>query len=161
MITRPNRALAAVASLTALVLAACGGADGPAPKSASPPMQPAPEPRTVEEAQEQIARLSAELGGSSEATKSDAKAEPKPESRPQPAPPAAESTGTGVSAPAAGKDHDQLRFDACASPCRALASMRRAVDALCRMTGDTDNRCVDAKKTLADSLGRTASCKCG
>jgi hypothetical protein len=48
----------------------------------------------------------------------------------------------------------------CASPCRALASMKRAVEALCRMTGESDTKCVDARKTLADNVGKTASCKC-
>jgi hypothetical protein len=45
-------------------------------------------------------------------------------------------------------------------PCRALTSMRSAVTALCRMTGNEDARCVDAKRTLADSEGRISPCSC-
>jgi hypothetical protein len=38
--------------------------------------------------------------------------------------------------------------------------MRRAVDALCAMTGDTDHRCVDARRILTESTTRLATCKC-
>lgn len=136
---------------TALLIA-CGGAEGSAPKAASPAAERAPEaepaePRSVEEAQAQIDRFSAQLGAP---TKPSAPpAENSPQSKPSP-PPASDS---------AKSDHHNAA-DSCVSPCRALASMRRAVDALCRMTGEHDNRCVDAKKTLAESVGRTSSCKC-
>jgi hypothetical protein len=49
----------------------------------------------------------------------------------------------------------------CASSCRAIASMRRAVGALCRMTGDQDTRCVEAKRTLQESEARVSACGCG
>jgi hypothetical protein len=39
--------------------------------------------------------------------------------------------------------------------------MRRAVAALCRMTGEEDARCEDAKKTLNESESRVARCHCG
>lgn len=146
MTTRSTQILALV--FVGALVAACGGAEGAAPKASSPAPErvenEAAEPRTVEEAQAQIDRFSAELG-------------------PKPRPPAPESSPTSkpTTAPGDAKaDSSHLTNDSCASPCRALASMRRAVDALCRMTGETDNRCVDAKKTLADSVGRTSSCKC-
>jgi hypothetical protein len=34
------------------------------------------------------------------------------------------------------------------------------VTALCRMTGPEDARCVDARRTLADSQARIAQCSC-
>jgi len=152
MTTRSFRVLLV---LGALLLAACGGAAGDAaPKAASPAREesPAVEPRTVEEAQEQIARFSGELGaGLPKPAPASQPESTSSQSRPPPSPPSE----------AAKTDSDHFHYDSCSSPCRALASMRRAVDALCRMTGETDNRCVDAKKTLADSVGRTSSCKCG
>ncbi|MBX3233941.1 MAG: hypothetical protein KIT84_34205 [Labilithrix sp.] len=134
-----------------LLLAACGGAEAgaPAKTAAPPPEEPASEPRTIEEAEEQIARLSSQLGvagtGKSDAT---------PGSGAEPAPPTADPKKAEKT------DDRYYSLDSCASPCRALASMRRAVDALCRMTGDDDTRCVDAKKTLTNATLRTAPCKC-
>lgn len=136
--------LATVASL----VAACGGAE-PAPRSpdretsVAPSDREEPEPRTVEEALDQIARAEDSLT----ATK---KSEPS-----------SESTSVAREPPQpGGAARAEASFDACGGPCRALASMKRAVDALCRMTGDADTRCVDARRTLADNTSRVASCKC-
>jgi hypothetical protein len=38
--------------------------------------------------------------------------------------------------------------------------MRRAVAALCRMAGEADARCEDAKHTLSESEQRVAACGC-
>jgi hypothetical protein len=38
--------------------------------------------------------------------------------------------------------------------------MRRSVEALCRLAGDGDARCVDARGTLARSEQRVARCGC-
>lgn len=144
-------------SISILGLAACGGAIDASPVKA--PSQErahtaeAPEPRSVEEAQEQIARARADLEARSSS-------------------PAAQATGTesqkaasdrhqySPSAGASAREEHGGIADACGTPCRALASMRRAVEALCRMTGDGDNRCVDAKRTLSESSARVSSCKC-
>jgi hypothetical protein len=49
--------------------------------------------------------------------------------------------------------------DACGTACRALASMRRASEHLCGLTGDTDARCSDARSRLERAEGRVrASC---
>ena len=140
------RTLAALVAVSA-VLVACGGA---APSAAAPSSTPSavsePEPTSIEEAQAQIARASDELGGRSKTAPADAAAasvSPAAEAKPQP--------------PSASEQKD---MDACANPCRALASMRRAVDALCRIAGDGDKRCVDARQTLADNVTRTATCSC-
>ena len=141
-----RRSLFAFAFAT-LGLAACGGADSaPAKSGASVREEAPPEPKTVEEAQKQIADAVADLNGRSALKASD---QPKAE----PAPTA------GGNAPREEYSADAA-MNQCVSPCRALASMKRAVEALCRMTGEADTKCVDARKTLADNVGKTASCKC-
>ena len=158
-----SRPAASIAVLSLVALAACGGADsapakapaqeqGPTRDDADGMTEDRSEPRTVEEAQERIARARARLEGG-DAEKRPA-AEPSPHApQPAPEPPSAPQGGTS-SAPRREVE------STCASPCRALASMKRAVDALCRMTGETDDRCVEAKRTLGDSTTRVSSCKC-
>lgn len=160
MTTHPARASRTVRGLTvllatlALASAACGGAADSAPAKAPAQEQrdrPAddelPEPRTIEEAQDRIARARVALEG-----KGDAKAASEA--------PRAERLEPPSPSPQGGASPQQDRDSVCGSPCRALASMKRAVEALCRMTGDTDNRCVDAKRTLDESTNRVASCRC-
>lgn len=145
-------------SISILGLAGCGGATDASPAKAPGQerarMAESAEPRSVAEAQEQIARARADLEAPSSS-------------------PAAQATGT-ESQKAASDRHQDVRpsagasareehggiADACGTPCRALASMKRAVEALCRMTGDSDDRCVDAKRTLSESSARVSSCKC-
>ena len=143
----------------AVVVAGCGGA---APEAATPSAKSPEgarsttnEPDSIEEAEAQIAFARTQLGGDSGQSRfapPPAPAPMSPGSTPSasttPAPPAAESSAASGGA------------DRCASPCRALASMRRAVTALCRMTGNDDTRCTDAKRTLIDSEGRVAPCSC-
>src|SRR4051812_32429839 len=130
------RALSRTRAFLALALTACGGAEaaGGAPSSPASRAEkaaPEPQPRSVEEAQEQIARARLALDGSPSgaAEKADA---PAPKA---PSPQSSTPTESSV--------------DRCGGPCRAIESMRRAVEALCRMAGDTDKRCVDARKTLS------------
>ncbi len=154
--SRTVRALSLLSAALALTTAACGGAE-PAPAKApayersretTQDSDGIAEPRTIEEAEEQIAEARAALE-----PRNDEKAafEPAPPTSKRPEPPPT---------PQAGKALREDREDVCRSPCRALASMKRAVSALCRMTGDSDNRCVDAKRTLDESTGRMAHCKC-
>ena len=137
-----------------ILLAACGGAASPA-KAPESLAEPELEPATIEEAQQQIARARSRLaGGASKAAD----------------PPAAASEAAPSLEPATPSWEPGARPDSmtkrgigngpCSSPCRALVSMRRAVTALCRMTGDTDARCVDAKRTLTDNEGRVTPCSC-
>ena len=142
-----RRSLFAFACMTT-TLAACGGADyAPAKSGTAPPREeaPPPEPKTVEEAQKQIAQAADELNGRYALKASESKT-----------PPAAEPSPSGGSS----QYNNDSMSNQCASPCRALASMKRAVEALCRMTGESDTKCVDARKTLADNVDKTASCKC-
>jgi hypothetical protein len=139
---RRNRALVVVAALAAS-LVACGGAESAKAPAAMPAATtPAAgtastenEPRTVQEAQERIARARQAL-------------EPDQGAPPAPAKAPRETR------------QEESKGDACGEPCRALDSMRRAVEALCRMTGDGDPRCLDARKTLSESTSRLATCKC-
>ena len=149
---RTTSALPLLLTATAIATAACGGAE-PAPAKApaqetrdsAPADEVVAEPRTIEEAQERIARAQAMLDADSDDRRTLEASPRAPSSSPQ-----------GGTAPSARHE----REDACGSPCRALASMKRAVEALCRMTGDTDDRCVEARRTLGESTSRVASCKC-
>lgn len=162
--------IGALVSVLALAVAACGGAGGEAAKGAAPPRAtevPEREPTSIEEAEKDIARAKAQLaalggpasgpGVSPGSVTADA-ARPAPPPEPAPSP-RTESAPTHPMQPEAPKA--SLGFeDRCASPCRAIASMRRAVTALCRMTGDEDTRCTDAKRTLTDSEKRLSACTC-
>jgi hypothetical protein len=55
-----------------------------------------------------------------------------------------------------------LSTDRCARMCAALASMRSAVDNLCSLTSETDERCTSARKRLEKSEQRVtdAGCSC-
>lgn len=128
-----------VAAALAL-LAACGGA---APPDKAPPRYVEEDPKTVEEAQHQIELAASELEG---APSADRKAETPPAPSREPAPQGGKALSTSE--------------DACAGRCRALASMRRAVAALCRMTGDEDERCTAARRTLESNEKRVATCGC-
>jgi hypothetical protein len=148
---RARRSGLFVACLAVAGLAvACGGAAKleHAPSSTQTPS----EPTSIEEAQAQIADARGELGGASLG--------------------AAESTPAGDATTKAGEERRPKRSadpsadkatdaaDACHSPCRAIGSMRRAVGALCRMAGDADGRCLDARRTLKESETRVAPCGC-
>lgn len=138
--------------LSTLTAVACGGAPAakaPAGESTmAPKEEELPEPRTVEEAQEQIARAKEALEGGGRPPAA-AKATTEEAVRAAPAPPQSAASG-----------REERPDDTCGSPCRALASMRRAVEALCRMTGDADDRCVDARRTLGENTTRISSCRC-
>lgn len=136
------------ASAVCALVAACGGGAPPAKEPREPDVPRTP--TTVEEAEEQIARAKAELEGEPRAkTEADGLS-----AAPPPPPPAAESR-TAEPSPTG-----ERAEPACASPCRAIASMRRAVEALCRLAGESDDRCAGAKRTLEGSEARVAACKC-
>ena len=146
--------------LAPILLVACGGAAEPprSPPSTGPDRDGVTDraPATIEEAQDQIAEAQQRLAGGDDESKA-ADAMPAAEA-PAPPPPPPKSSSSGASAPA--KTKENAPVDACVSPCRAFASMRRAVEALCRMTGDTDDRCVKARRTLDTSNGRVSACRC-
>jgi hypothetical protein len=128
----------------------------PAPETRAPAKSEelAPQPATIEEAQAQLDRARAELEGA----------------RRGEGPAVHGSTGTGaVTTPpvapeptttTASPDAAEREPAACTTPCRAIASMRRAVEAICRMAGEQDARCSGARKTLGESEVRVAGCRC-
>lgn len=159
----PSRVVSlAVVSSIALAMVAllgCGGAaaEAGAPSAKSPEAVGTSEPGSIDEAQAQIAAAQAQLGGGAGAGSSYSTSVPGATPSPSPAAPRSPSTSP---APPAADTARPITEDRCGSPCRALASMRRAVTALCRMTGNEDARCSDAKRTLVDSEGRVAPCSC-
>lgn len=145
---------AAIATSLAIAVAACGGG-APMSSPKSPAERVEADPTTVEEAQARIDRdLQALGGGGGASTGLTAPAEPAPQKHTD-APPAApppEPTST---------DADGAT-DVCATSCRALASMRRSVEVLCRLAGDADERCTKARTTLTESEARVSArpCRC-
>ncbi len=133
-------ALAVLLAIVTLGAVACGGAEPTAASPKSPSKEaPGEEPRTAEEAQDQIDAARAIIDQSVR-------------------------TEGPVSADAAKSDQPTVKAEqveaVCAGRCKALASMKRAVDALCRMTGESEARCVSAKRTYDASSTRIADCSC-
>lgn len=60
------------------------------------------------------------------------------------------------------EDFSAAGVSQCGRACRALASMRRSVQGLCRLTGDTNERCTKARRRLAEAGTRVreAGCSC-
>jgi hypothetical protein len=144
---KPRFAVAMVITLAAV--AACGGAakEGPAASPAKNAVETEQEPTTIDEAQAQLERARAQLQASGAGPSSAATT-----ATPSVAPPPTAAGGETAGA--------QPPTNPCATACQAIASMRRAVDAICRMAGQDDARCTGAKKTLGDSETKVASCGC-
>lgn len=143
-----------------VALAACGGAgEAKAPAKMSEPESSSREPTSVAEAQEQIERARADLSRDAKQAEGDKLDKDSASSAPPPSP----GGGSTSTAKPTGPREESTRAapaDTCSQSCRALSSMRRAVSALCRMTGDEDARCSEAKKTLGESESRVARCHC-
>ena len=63
--------------------------------------------------------------------------------------------------PAAPADAGAREPSPCEVACRALASMARAADAVCRLAGPDDPRCLSARKRVEDATTRAQACSCG
>ena len=163
-----------------VLLAACGG--GPR----YPAMDLGPEPQTVDEALRQLASAKHELGIADSAVtiqaghvtdqpgatrpynKSDPPAQPTAPTSDMPqvaqaSAPRSEALTVRTQSSAGSGDSDgveESKRAQCMNPCRALASIKRASEALCRMTAEADERCISARKTLVSAAERTASCAC-
>jgi hypothetical protein len=163
------------ASVAAAVGCAAGAQQAAAPRS--PAFAPVgPTPTTIDDAVADIDRWRQVLGVSSEHASAESAVSPAPGSPsappPPPAAPVAEPQTTYATAPPAdaAEPSKDARADSdertaapppeCVTPCKAIASMRRSVDALCRLAGDGDARCIDARGTLARSEQRVARCGC-
>jgi hypothetical protein len=161
------------AAIVAVLLVASCASEPRAAGGAKAPAQPAgPAPTTIEGAQADIAHWQAVLGvGVSTGTGGAAVPAPPPTppgtasgsadqattpgaAAPPPPTPAAPPQGYEPSAQAGSS------ADTCATPCQAIASMRRSVGVLCDLTGEDDSRCKDARRVLADSEQRVSPCGC-
>jgi hypothetical protein len=144
-----------------------GGAWGCAANEAGTPAAAAPtamklesrEPASIEEAQAQLERARVQLAGGTPATPGtpDTRATGATVQTTPGAGATTESTA-GPTPPSAAPGRDAE--GRCGNACGAVTSMRHAVDAICRMAGDTDARCTDARKTLRDSETKVAGCGC-
>jgi len=99
---------------------------------------------TVEEAQAALDRAREELEGLTAVAK-----------KPQ-------TSGPGATPPPAkASDTPLARSDSrCANACRAFASLKRAADGVCRLTGESDARCTKARTIVKQNELRVASCSC-
>jgi len=123
----------------------CAANEAAAPAPAAPAAkEESREPTSIEEAQAQLERARAQLRGQAPLAPTTATTGAAAESAP-----AGGATPTAESPPSR-----------CGNACGAMSSMRRAVDAICRMAGETDARCADARRTLKDSETKVAGCGC-
>jgi hypothetical protein len=149
--------LAMAAPFAALALAACAEAPPPPASSPEPPppgMFGQPRERSpaddemlaLGKAEEQIDQLVArrDAPGRAKVTPSpgDAPEPEKPTAPAQPSTPAPMAEGQG---------------DRCAVACRALASMASSADRLCRLAGETDGRCDDARSRVRGATARVGA----
>ncbi|WP_437683175.1 hypothetical protein [Sorangium sp. So ce131] len=72
---------------------------------------------------------------------------------------ATRSTTTGAEAPAKRREAERVSAPPCETACRALASMERAAQHLCGLSGDADQRC-DAARTRVKSATDRVEAQC-
>ena len=163
-----HHALAFVALLGLLPLAAsCAAASRGALKEPERPL-PNDVEGTLDVIHQAEGDLLAALGARAPADKTMAKTEEiqAAPAEAAPPPPAAQRPAEEESAPAA-RDDTEARSAPAASPCtracKALASMQRATDHLCGLSGEGDPRCTGARDRVRSATDRVrASCPpCG
>jgi len=139
--------------LLAFAFVACGGV---APRAEAPDEQP----RTVEEAETRIDVAKRLIQATTTLPQTAKPTEPtNPPSTPASPKGVGAEPGWGANTDVAPRE--SARGASCDTSCRAIVSMRRAVAVLCRLTGEDDPRCVDAKHTLSESERRVVACGCG
>jgi len=142
--------VATLALLPAITAAACGGSAQPAPQLAPSEQAPTPALTTADEAGQALDAAEQQLRQL--IAPPDSYAQP-PATGPQPP-----GTAAGVDSPAppppAQPTAEMSAADRCSIACRALASMSRAAERLCELTGEDDDRCVSARArvTAAEEL---------
>jgi hypothetical protein len=180
---RPTHAAAALLLAFSLV-AGCGGSMNEAaqPSSGAPAREEAPLPDTIDGtlarldgAEAELARLYgpapayayAQPPGQYAVNQGGLGAPPQPQAQPLvPAPtataaqPAPQAEARKAEAQAA-TDSAAPTDDPCMTACRALASMRRAANHLCDLTGSNDPRCASAQDRVTNAGGRVQQhCTC-
>lgn len=143
-----------VLGVCVLTAAACGG--GATPSGAKEPgsYDQDREPGSIDEAKQRFDNARAQLE-STPPSHVEAGQAPVDRHGTQPVSP------TGAGGAGGGSEPPQhVQETECTRLCRAFASMQRAQVALCRMAGDEDPRCAEAKKVVEDSAQRVAHCGC-
>jgi hypothetical protein len=150
--------LPAMGACSAMPPAAPGAPLPPPPRESPPPSatQATTSPASIPEAQTQFdaaerdlrQRLAARSNGGASRTNP-----PGPVGPPGPANPAA-----GVSPDPMSEKKEEVSD--CALVCRALASMRRAADTICRLDGDQGSRCSDARSRVSRSVELASQSRC-
>lgn len=134
-----------LALLPALTPAACGGSAKPAPQLNPQDQESAPELTSAAEAGQALDAAEQQLR--QWLSPPDGYAQP-PATGPQPP-----GTASGLDHPApplpAPAPEGLSTGDRCSIACRALASMSRAAERLCELTGEDDDRCVSARTRVA------------
>jgi hypothetical protein len=131
-----------------LLLFFVGCAASPGAKKAMEPEGPAPS--TIEEAEAELSRARTSLEGPPASQPVPSQAPQGGVVQPSPPPP-----------PMAPAPRVEAReTSTCETPCRAIASMRRAVSTICRLAGEEDARCTNAREVLKSNEKRVASCGC-
>jgi len=149
----------AALGVSAAGIVGCAAGPAAAPAAAAPERKlELREPATIEEAQAQLEQARAQLSGGVTVAPTTPTATGAAVA-PEPGPSGATSTPGGPAAPADATSASESQHR-CGNACVAMTSMRHAVDAICRMAGETDARCTHARKTLEDSETRVTGCGC-
>jgi hypothetical protein len=171
----PNFGSAVLLASVGIVVA---GASGCAAKGAAGAARfpEEPEPTTVEEAQAQVDRARARIDASGLPPVATGTVTPAAPATAAPAGPAGGATAptsptplsqaaptqaeAAAEASKSAEEQESNVGSVCDTACHAIASMRRAVGAICRLAGPQDEKCTQAKKTLSDEEARVAGCGC-
>ena len=154
-----GRACVAALGVCIAGAAGCAANEAAAPAAAEPTGMKleSREPATIEEAQAQLEQARAQLPGAAAFVSTT----PAAEAGGVPGP-----TGGGVTTQSTTEtalpdtSSKRRELQRCGNACGAMQSMRHAVDAICRMAGESDARCTDARRTLKDSETKVAGCGC-
>lgn len=114
-------------------------------------------PATVDEALAELTRAEGDLGRAYELLAATG-GRKSPAGMPAPG----STDAATATQPKAAAESEQGAGNPCATACSALASMQRATDHLCGLTGDADARCSNARSRVQGARERvTDSCTCG
>lgn len=152
------------------LLSACGAAPEPAARAPESPSSMATGDESfasVDDAQRGLKQAEADLraalgpasaGAASPAGPSVETSTPLPSPAPPSSPPPAPATGATTKAP----EREGLPQDAsaCATACRALGSMTKATETICRLAGASDERCTKAQHSIDDARTSMRTCVC-
>lgn len=151
--------------LLALALGCARAAESSAPKAGDAPaasgssLDAESEPATLAEAEQMLARAQAELD---QLALNDAQAPAAGAPAPAAAPEAPrDQAERGEKAASEAEAAPAPPPNPCETACRAFASLERASNAVCRLDGESGQRCERARQIREGAARRVASCGCG